>query len=75
MYGGTGFPFGVTASHKLYAYKTIPNERGRKPKMIHVKTGGVAPEELYGQAILNHGTYIYVIGGTTGFAYSCDVHR
>lgn len=43
--------------------------------MVHVKTGGVAPEELYGQAILNHGTYIYVIGGTTGFAYSCDVHR
>lgn len=43
--------------------------------MVHVKTNGNAPEELYGQAILNHGTYIYVIGGTTGFAYSCDVHR
>lgn len=75
VYGGTGFPFGVSASHNLYAYRTVPKEKGFTTKMIRVKTSGVAPEQLYGQAIINHGNYIYVIGGTTGFSYSCDVHR
>lgn len=43
--------------------------------MRSVKTSGERPDKIYGHTILCHEKYLYVIGGTTGFVYSCDVHR
>lgn len=67
VYGGTGFPFGEKSSNKctlLY------------PKHIHqIETSGVEPEPSYGQAITFHDRYLYVVGGTSGHSYTCDIHR
>lgn len=38
-------------------------------------TQGEKPEELYGQSILVRGCYLYVCGGTSGYDFSCDIHR
>lgn len=38
-------------------------------------TRGDKPEELYGQAILLREHYLYVIGGTSGHVFTCDIHR
>lgn len=71
VYGGTGFPFGEKSSNKcslLYPYAM--------PKQIClVETSGDKPEPQYGQAIVVHDRYLYVIGGTTGHEYTCDIYR
>lgn len=71
VYGGTGFPFGEKSSNKcslLYPYAM--------PKQIClVETSGDKPEPQYGQAIALHDRYLYVIGGTTGHEYTCDIYR
>ena len=33
------------------------------------------PELLFLQSSYLHNMYLYVIGGTSGFEYDCDVHR
>lgn len=38
-------------------------------------TSGDSPVPQYGQAVTLHDDYLYVVGGTTGFEYSCDVYR
>lgn len=43
--------------------------------MLEVKTDGQEPLPQYGQALVYHHGYLYTIGGTTGFAYTCDIHR
>lgn len=43
--------------------------------MFEVKTDGQEPIPQYGQALVYHHGYLYTIGGTTGFAYTCDIHR
>jgi len=30
---------------------------------------------LFGQALVCHGSYLYTVGGTTGYEYTCDIHR
>lgn len=33
------------------------------------------PEPLYGQAIMLRDNFLYVIGGTTGHLFTCDIYR
>lgn len=40
-----------------------------------LETTGDKPEPLYGQAILLRDNYLYVIGGTTGHDFLCDIYR
>lgn len=30
---------------------------------------------LYKQALICYGPYLYTVGGTTGYEYTCDIHR
>ncbi|CAG0909090.1 unnamed protein product, partial [Cyprideis torosa] len=68
-YGGTGMPFGYNSSNKLYHCNL------RTGEWKEVETRGEAPTPQYGQAVVIKSPYMYVIGGTTGFDYSLDVHR
>lgn len=38
-------------------------------------TRGDKPEQLYGQSTLVRGQYLYVLGGTSGHWFTCDIHR
>lgn len=71
VYGGTGYQFGEKRSNKcslLYPYAS--------PKSIEsVETTGDGPDPQYGQAIAVLGSHLYVIGGTTGYEYTCDIYR
>lgn len=71
IYGGTGYPFGETCSNKTFIYQPY-----KSPKIIEkLSSTGDMPIPQYGQSMLVRGPHIYVVGGTTGFEYSCDVHR
>ncbi|XP_005190212.1 kelch domain-containing protein 10 homolog isoform X2 [Musca domestica] len=69
-HGGTGYPFGETCSNDCYVYTT-----GENPKVMLLKVTGDLPTAQYGPGIVIHNDYLYTIGGTTGFDYSCDVYR
>lgn len=43
--------------------------------MREIETKGQLPLPQYGQALLYHNGYLYTIGGTSGYLYTCDVHR
>ncbi|XP_049295093.1 kelch domain-containing protein 10 homolog [Anopheles funestus] len=71
IFGGTGYPFGVTCSNALRV--CIPR---RKPKdLTEVEVKGDPPPPQYGQAIVISDNFLYSIGGTNGFDYTLDVHR
>ncbi|XP_055629273.1 kelch domain-containing protein 10 homolog isoform X2 [Toxorhynchites rutilus septentrionalis] len=71
VFGGTGFPFGVNCSNKLYVC-----EPAKKPKeMMEIEVKGDLPPAQYGQTIVFHDGFLYTIGGTEGFDYTCDVYR
>ncbi|KAG7202025.1 hypothetical protein KM043_004710 [Ampulex compressa] len=69
VYGGTGVPFGERCSNQLYACNVTNG------KVTVVPAKGDLPEPQYGQALVCHGSYLYTIGGTTGYDYTCDIHR
>ncbi|XP_077497360.1 scruin like at the midline [Amblyomma americanum] len=69
VYGGTGVPFGERVSNRLYAFNL------RTHHWDLVPTTGDVPYEQYGQAMCVHMGHLYVLGGTTGFEYSMDVHQ
>ncbi|XP_075166906.1 scruin like at the midline isoform X2 [Haematobia irritans] len=69
-HGGTGYPFGETCSNDCYVYTT-----GENPKVMLLKVTGDLPVAQYGPGIIIHKDFLYTIGGTTGFDYSCDVFR
>lgn len=69
VYGGTGCPFGDNCSNKLYMCDVNDGH------VMVVPATGNMPDPMYGQAIVSHGPYLYTVGGTTGHAYSCDIHR
>ncbi|XP_059226065.1 kelch domain-containing protein 10 homolog isoform X2 [Stomoxys calcitrans] len=69
-HGGTGYPFGETCSNDCYVYTT-----GENPQVMLLKVAGDLPVAQYGPGIVIHNDYLYTIGGTTGFDYSCDVFR
>ncbi|KAK5645440.1 hypothetical protein RI129_006740 [Pyrocoelia pectoralis] len=71
VYGGTGSPFGYRSSNQLY-FCALNNDSGQ---MVEINTTGQHPTPQYGQALVCHNNYLYTIGGTTGFTYSCDIHR
>lgn len=71
LFGGTGFPFGVNCSNRLYICQPA-----KKPKeLTEIAVKGDLPPAQYGQAILYHDGFLYTIGGTEGFDYTCDVYR
>jgi N-acetylneuraminic acid mutarotase len=72
VYGGTGVPFGVNCSKDLYVCD-LSNSNDLKFELIVAL--GNSPQPQYGQAILLIDHYLYSIGGTTGYEYTCDVHR
>lgn len=43
--------------------------------MHEISTTGEHPLPQYGQALVCEGGYLYTIGGTTGYDYTCDIHR
>ncbi|CAL1285269.1 unnamed protein product [Larinioides sclopetarius] len=67
-FGGTGIPFGETSSNSTHICNLDTLE------WTLLETTGDKPVEQYGQAMLVHDKKMYVVGGTTGFAYSIDVH-
>ncbi|CAN8002063.1 unnamed protein product [Ixodes hexagonus] len=69
VYGGTGVPFGERISNRLYVYDL------RSRHWDLVPTSGDRPYEQYGQAMCFFKGHLYVLGGTTGFEYSMDVHQ
>lgn len=72
LFGGTGYPFGDKRSNKTYLM--LPYSCPRKIKPLHTR-GSDKPEPLYGQAIMIRDNYLYVIGGTTGHLFTCDIYR
>uniref|UniRef100_U5ETG6 Putative scruin like at the midline n=1 Tax=Corethrella appendiculata TaxID=1370023 RepID=U5ETG6_9DIPT len=89
VFGGTGFPFGVNCSNKLYCYNsaadsiTQPSSTdlvSMTKQMDEIQTTGDLPTAQYGQAILvstdvDGVPQLYTIGGTEGFDYTCDIFR
>lgn len=71
IYGGTGFPFGTKISNKLYVWRVSEPVKD----VEEIETTGNKPPPAYGQAIVVHKQYLYTIGGTDGFSYTCDIHR
>ncbi|XP_059614073.1 kelch domain-containing protein 10 homolog [Phlebotomus argentipes] len=69
IFGGTCYPFGMSCSNKLHIFNITTR------KLKTVATTGTPPQEMYGQAMVIHEEFLYVVGGTTGYDYSCDVHR
>lgn len=43
--------------------------------MTEIAVKGDVPPAQYGQTILYHDGFLYTIGGTEGFDYTCDVYR
>lgn len=52
----------------------LPYNCPRKIKPLNTR-GSDKPEPLYGQAIMLRDNYLYVIGGTTGHLFTCDIYR
>ncbi|XP_020290298.1 kelch domain-containing protein 10 homolog isoform X2 [Pseudomyrmex gracilis] len=69
VYGGTGVPFGESCSNQLYVCNL---ENG---SIRIMPAWGELPEPQYGQALVSFGPYIYTMGGTTGYDYTCDIHK
>lgn len=70
-HGGTGYPFGECCSNDCHIYATGLNHR----RVFRLTVEGDLPVAQYGPGIVVHDNYLYTIGGTTGFDYSCDVYR
>ncbi|KAK7007729.1 Kelch domain-containing protein 10 [Halocaridina rubra] len=68
VFGGTGMPFGDSSSDSLYMCH-LPTGRWQK-----VLTYGSKPLPMYGQGVCVSDGKLYVVGGTTGYLYSIDVH-
>lgn len=69
VHGGTGVPFGLTCCNKTY----LCNLK-RDKKLTLLKTTGSIPPPQYGQSMVIDKHKLYVVGGTSGFEYSSDVH-
>ncbi|XP_011691613.1 PREDICTED: kelch domain-containing protein 10 homolog [Wasmannia auropunctata] len=69
VYGGTGVPFGESCSNQLYICNVDDGAIQVVPAI------GELPLPQYGQALVCHGPYLYTVGGTTGYEYTCDIHR
>lgn len=72
VYGGTGVPFGANCSNDLFICDL---RKDNNLKFNLVAASGNCPPPQYGQAIVLINNYLYTIGGTTGYEYTCDIHR
>jgi len=68
VYGGTAMPFGDSSSNAVHVCH-LPSGRWQR-----IRTEGERPDPMYGQAICLSDDKLYVVGGTTGYEYSIDVH-
>lgn len=74
IFGGTGVPFGHSNSNKLYAFN-LHNFQWHSLDRAETENP-LRPIPSYGQAsVLDKKRNLYIVGGTTGFSYNCDVHR
>ncbi|XP_011307343.1 kelch domain-containing protein 10 homolog [Fopius arisanus] len=71
FYGGTAVPFGESCSNKLY----VCDLEGLDGSVCQLPAVGSLPDPQYGQALVKTKNFIYTVGGTTGYEYTCDVHR
>ncbi|XP_053598951.1 kelch domain-containing protein 10 homolog [Microplitis demolitor] len=69
IYGGTAEPFGESCNNRLYVCDLNDGS------IIEPNVTGILPDPQYGQALICHDSYLYTIGGTTGYDYTCDIHR
>ncbi|XP_043258534.1 kelch domain-containing protein 10 homolog isoform X1 [Colletes gigas] len=69
VYGGTSVPFGMSCNNRLY----LCNLNNGKMSIVAAK--GDLPDPHYGQAVMYHKGYFYTVGGTSGYEYTCDIHR
>lgn len=69
VFGGTGVPFGASSSNRVHVCDL------KKLEWSQIQTTGNEPTEQYGQAMALYEGCLYVVGGTTGFEYSMDVHE
>lgn len=69
IHGGTGVPFGDNCNNRIYVYNITTEE------MYKIPDTGNRPEPQYGQAVISDGPYLYTVGGTSGYEYTCDIHR
>jgi N-acetylneuraminic acid mutarotase len=75
VFGGTGVPFGHSSSNSIHRC----NLETLEWELVKAKNDNINdyPIEQYGQAIAvdeNEGC-LYVVGGTTGYRYTIDVHK
>ncbi|XP_052859996.1 kelch domain-containing protein 10 homolog [Anopheles cruzii] len=71
IFGGSGFPFGLNCSNKLY----VCQPRKLPKEMLEIQVKGDPPPPQYGQGIVYTDNHLYTVGGTNGFDYTLDVHR
>lgn len=74
IYGGTGLPYGDNSSNKLTIYHIAKNYW---EAVTPLSDPSRSPMEMYGQACVcdDQKGELYVVGGTNGSQYSCDVHK
>jgi hypothetical protein len=73
IFGGTGFPFGLSATNKLYSLKETSDETFR---IDEEETTGIPPPPSYGSAfVAADDKTFYLIGGTTGQEYNLDIWK
>ncbi len=77
VFGGTGVPFGETSSNKMHVLNL--NSNALNWNLIITNNNNIdnkMPVEQYGQALtIDYETNnVYVVGGTTGYQYTIDVH-
>ncbi|XP_015909567.2 kelch domain-containing protein 10 [Parasteatoda tepidariorum] len=68
IFGGTAYPFGAKSSNDAHIcnLKTL--------QWSKLETTGTPPKKQYGQAMAIFENKMYVVGGTSGYAYSNEVH-
>lgn len=76
VYGGTGVPFGQSSSNFIYTCN-LDSLMWQKMPVSEKSVHAHQPIEQYGQAIAvdTDECCLYVIGGTTGYRYTIDVHK
>lgn len=76
VYGGTGVPFGQSSSNLIHTCN-LDTLMWQKVRVSDTSDPAQQPIEQYGQAIavdVDEGC-LYVVGGTTGYRYTIDVHK
>ncbi|KAF2883774.1 hypothetical protein ILUMI_22406 [Ignelater luminosus] len=71
VFGGTAVPFGFRCSNKLHSFHV----NDKTESFSTYRISGKSPQSMYGQAMVLHKNLLYVIGGTDGFTFTCDIHR